>query len=97
MHATAWQVLATLAGVLITGGCTVWVARQNRRVTREDTLLNRYGERLIALEDREQTQQERLDALETKLTRSYAYIQTLKHHIYTGKQPPPPDWPDGLP
>lgn len=97
MHATVWQVVATLAGVLITGGCTVWVARQNRRVTREDTLLNRYGERLVALEEREQTQQERLDALEVKLALSVDYIQALRHHIYTGRNPPPPDWPEGLP
>lgn len=40
------------------------------------------------------TLESRVDCMEERLHRLYAYAQELRNHIYEGKPPPPPPWPD---
>lgn len=89
--------IVTLAGVLI----NAVVSRRKNQADSENSLIDQLQEELKTYradaERRATAQDERMNRLEVMVDGYRTYARELRSHIWGRKEPPPPEWPAGLP
>ncbi len=90
MDGIPWGGIAlVLTALLGSGGIGIFVQKRTPKFDRQETMLNRYDNRMEKLE-------KRVDDLEDELALSGHYVDSLRQHIISGSPPPPPEPPAGL-
>lgn len=85
----ALPVLGMIVGAFIT-------AVIPKKGTTENAFIDQVQEQLARQDDRTDKLDARVTTLETQVRLRDMYIAKLRDHIYRGKEPPPPDPPEGL-
>lgn len=97
------SLIGLLIAVVGSGGVWLGAISSGRAAKKsgENTLIDQLQEELKTYREdagrRATAQDERMNRLEQHIDGYRDYAHTLRAHIYDGKQPPPPEWPAGLP
>jgi hypothetical protein len=101
-----WLLGLIAAGI---GASGVWlgsilssrVAGQVAKKTGENSLIDQLQEELtgyrLTTDRRSTIQDERMTRLDGLVDGYRSYVHILRAHIFDGKTPPPPEWPEDLP
>jgi len=101
-----WLTTALIGlAVAIVGSGGVWLGAfssgRAAKKTGENVLIDQLQEELyryrIAADARATAQDERMTRLDGLVDGYRSYVHVLRAHIYDGKNPPPPEWPESLP